>query len=91
MADAISLPAKLDGFALRDLWTELTQAVANQEMRIDAGDVTHMGALGAQMILAAARDLRANGGDFEMIALSTRACDQLAVMGLTPDFSENDL
>ncbi len=89
MADAICLPAKLDTVALRDLCTDLTRALGERELRLDAGDVTHMGALGAQMILAAARDLRACGGAFEIVAISDRARDQLAMMGLSPDFSED--
>lgn len=85
MSDIISLQARLDGVALKTLSSDLTRASAQKSVRIDAGEVTHMSALAAQLILAASRAVHSDGGTFEFVALSERAGDQLTTMGLSPD------
>lgn len=84
MTDTIALPARLDSGSLKSMLVELTTATAQGHVRIDASAVTHMSALGAQMILSAARSVREGGGTLEISEISDRACDQLAMMGLTP-------
>ncbi|MEP1962916.1 STAS domain-containing protein [Tateyamaria sp.] len=85
MNDIITLQARLDGAALKTLSTDLTRACSERSVRIDAGGVTHLGALGLQLLLSASRTLRRDGGTFEFVAISDRASDQLAKMGLTPE------
>ena len=84
MTDTISLPARLDRATLRTLLTDLTSARRDKVIRLDASEVTHMGALAVQMILAAACGVRADGGTLEIVAISERAQEQLAMMGLSP-------
>jgi chemotaxis protein CheX len=84
MTDAILLPARLDGDGVRALTPLLLSGIKTGHITLDASAVTHMGALGVQAILAAARDLRATGGQISILSLTDRAADQLALMGLTP-------
>lgn len=85
MSDAIVLPPRLDAAALKWLLDDLVTASRNGDVRLDAGGVTHMGALGAQMILATARSARTNGGTLQFVQISARGRDQLAAMGLSPE------
>lgn len=85
MTDTITLPARMDGSVLKDMLPTLVAAVKAKALCVDAQEVSHFGALGAQLILAAARDVRNAGGTFEMTAISDRAREQLAAMGLSPE------
>lgn len=85
MSDIISLQARLDGVALKTLSSDLTRASAEKSVRIDASNVTHMGALAAQLLLAASKVIHRDGGTFEFVAVSDRAAEQLTTMGLSPD------
>lgn len=85
MTDTILMPARMDLVALRTLSAELTTVRVEKNVRIDASEVTHMGALAAQLLLATAREVRSNGGTMEFTALNDRAADQLTAMGLSPD------
>ena len=85
MTETILLPPRLDTTALRSLAQDLSSAAcAGRDIDLDARDVTHMGALSAQLFIAAARDARAKGGTLTFGSISERAVDQLAMMGLTP-------
>ncbi|WP_299731701.1 STAS domain-containing protein [uncultured Tateyamaria sp.] len=84
MTEPIQLPARLDATELSAFAPRLTEACTGGTVQIDAGEVTHMGALGVQLILAAARDQRSLGGTLEICAISERATSQLAMMGLSP-------
>ena len=84
MTDPVLLPARLDADGVRTLAPSLGAASKTGHVSLDASAVTHMGALGVQLIMAAARDVRATGGTLDFLAISDRAVDQLALMGLSP-------
>lgn len=84
MTEAIRLSAQLDATELSVLFPRLAEACQGGTVQLDAGAVTQMGALGAQLILAAAREQRNLGGTLEFSAISERAASQLAMMGLSP-------
>jgi len=84
MTEPLTLPARLDAAELGKLAPRLTDACRGGVVLLDASQVTHLGALGTQLILAAAREQRGQGGTLEFCAISDRAVSQLAMMGLTP-------
>ena len=84
MPDTILLPPRLDAHAVEDLANRLPDACEAATVTMDASQVTHMSALAVQLILAAARHLRAGGGQLHIATISDRATEQLRVMGLTP-------
>jgi len=85
MTEPILLPYRLDAKELSVFAPRLTQACCGGHVQLDASEVTHMGALATQMIIAAARAQQAQGGTLEISAISDRASSQLAMMGLTPE------
>jgi chemotaxis protein CheX len=85
MTEAIILPARLDVAGMGDLMTQLRQAENDGTVRIDASNVTHFGALGAQLLISMARKLRARQGTMELTGLDDRTNNQLAAMGLSPE------
>jgi len=86
MAEVLTLPPRLDTTTVGDLSREMTSVLTAGTVRLDGSAVTHMGALGVQVILAAARTVKANGGRIEITDLSDRAERQLSYMGITPEF-----
>ncbi|MEP1352925.1 MAG: STAS domain-containing protein [Tateyamaria sp.] len=85
MTEQILLPSRLDAKELSAFAPRLTRACSGGQVHLDASNVTHMGALAAQLIIAAARAQYAQGGTLEISAISDRAGRQLAMMGLTPE------
>ena len=85
MPDPLVLPQRLDAATVTVLTAELKDAVVNGAVRLDASQVTHMGALGVQALIVAARAVTENGGVFEFTALSDKAGTHLVHMGLTPE------
>ncbi|WP_415402977.1 STAS domain-containing protein [Tateyamaria sp. SN3-11] len=67
-----------------DLARQLSVASDGGQIELDASNVSHMGALGTQLILCASRTARSAGGSVSFVAISDRATNQLAAMGLTP-------
>lgn len=55
------------------------------DLRIDATEVTHLGALCLQALIAASRRARDAGHRFEMIGVSDRILAQMKVMGTSPE------
>lgn len=84
MTDQILLSARLDATALATLAPHLVEVCNGGRVCLDASEVTHMGALATQLIMAAARKQISHGGTLEFSAISERAASQLAMMGLTP-------
>lgn len=84
MTEQIQLPSRLDAKELGTLLPQLSEVCKGGQVCLDASQVTHMGALATQLIMAAARKQIAQGGTLEFSAISERATSQLAVMGLTP-------
>ncbi len=85
MAETITLPARLDLPAAQDLVNTLNATKAEDEITIDASDVTHLGALCTQALLAASTRANAAGGAILIENLSERVEEQLGHMGLSPE------
>ncbi|WP_299147746.1 STAS domain-containing protein [uncultured Tateyamaria sp.] len=85
MSDVVVLPARLDVTGVGDVHAHLRAVAAGGVVRVDASNVTHMGALGAQLLLSAGKTARDAGGGLDLVHVSARALDQLADMGLTPE------
>ena len=85
MTEPMLLPPRLDAKELSTCAPHLTEACTGGEVQLDARAVTHMGALAAQLIVAAARAQHSQGGTLKISAISERASSQLAMMGLTPE------
>jgi len=84
MADRLVLDAKLDLAAAAKLQGKLEKAL-NAPVSIDAGQVSHMGALCTQILLAAARKAKTRGHAFNIINTSDRVLEKLSAMGLSPE------
>lgn len=83
MSGDIKLPARLDLPAAVRLVNELKSHEG--PMIVDAADVSHLGALGLQALIAAARDVQKRGDTFQMINSSDKVLDQLKIMGTAPE------
>lgn len=83
MSDAVKLPARLDLSNAMQLVSDL-RAVEG-DVKVDASDASHLGALGLQALAAAARKAVANGHTFEMDGTSDRVIEQLKMMGSSPE------
>jgi len=84
MADPYSLPPKLDLSAASQLAADLG-ALCTADLTLDASQVTHVGALGVQVIASATKTLRANGHSVQITHMSDKAVDQLSHLGFTPE------
>ncbi|MEM8577220.1 MAG: STAS domain-containing protein [Pseudomonadota bacterium] len=80
---AIPLPDRLDLSTAPDLAREILKHPADRNLVLDASRVSHLGTLGVQVLIAAARRSRAAGAGMEVKGLSGRAGTQLAALGLT--------
>ncbi|TMM54663.1 STAS domain-containing protein [Sulfitobacter sabulilitoris] len=80
----IVLDPKLDLPAATPLRRALCDAAAG-DLTLDAGRVTHFGALCLQVLCAAAADRRSQGARLSVVNTSDRVLDQLRVMGMTPE------
>ena len=81
MTASVSLAARLDLTQARPL-AESILAHAGQDLTIDAGAVEHLGALPAQVLLAAAQDWERSGNSRTIAPRSGAFDDALAAMGL---------
>ncbi|WP_375690798.1 STAS domain-containing protein [Pseudooceanicola sp. LIPI14-2-Ac024] len=84
MSDTLVLPARLDLSAAEALAQSLRKRLG-ADMILDAGHVTHMGAMGLQVLLSAARTTRRAGHRFALTNASDRVLDQLSTLGFTPE------
>ena len=85
MTLTLALPGLLDFDAARDLHTALSER-RTEDLTIDGSGVTALGGLAAQVLVAAARDWRASGRSFVMIA-SRDLHDDLQRLGLIGEFT----
>ncbi len=83
MSAPLQLPAKLDLPASLQLVGDLREI--DGDMHIDASNVTHMGALCLQALIAAARKAKGAGSKFEITGISEKVAAQLAAMGTSPE------
>ncbi|MEO0390886.1 MAG: STAS domain-containing protein [Pseudomonadota bacterium] len=84
-ASAVVLPPRLDLSNAPDIAQQLLAYPSDSAIQVDASDVTHMGTLGVQVLMAAARRARHAGGSVTVSGLSDRVHGQLSALGLTPD------
>ena len=84
MPESYVLDAKLDLSAATSLHAKLME-MAEQDTVLDARDVTHMGALCTQLLIAAGRQARANDKKLTLVNTSDRVLAQLGAMGLSPE------
>ncbi len=84
MAEMLRAPARLDLAAVGPLHADLL-AHAGGDVTVDMADVTQIGALCAQTIIAGARAISGAGCQMRLINVSDRVLAQLAAMGLTPE------
>ena len=83
MSARYKLPARLDLSQAAELAEPLRKM--DEDLRIDASDVSHLGALCLQTLIAAARKARASGHRFEMTGVTDKVLEQMKVMGTSPE------
>ncbi|MBT9383256.1 STAS domain-containing protein [Pseudooceanicola sp. CBS1P-1] len=84
MTAPLVLPPKLDLPAAGPL-AEALRARLDGDLEVDAGEVTHLGALCLQVLLSAATSLRAGGHAMTIRHASDRLLEQMSQMGFTPE------
>ena len=80
--ERLILPARLDLAAATPLAVALEER-AGHDLTLDAGEVGHIGAMGLQLLRAAAQSWAAAGHRLELVNLTAEAADQLALLGFT--------
>ncbi|WP_147104915.1 STAS domain-containing protein [Tateyamaria sp. syn59] len=83
MNDVIPLPPRLDAVAAPTLLAKLLDCDQTADIRLDATETIHIGALGAQVLLSAHRTTEVNGTALSITNLQPRAQQQLTLMALT--------
>lgn len=78
----ITLPRRLDAAAASALAAELLDKSRLGDLHIDASATTHIGALGAQVLLSAHRSMQDMNKDFRISHMQVRARAHLSSMGL---------
>ena len=76
----LNLPPQLDGTSAADLRDRLL-AARGQPVRLDGAGVTRFGALGLQVLLAAARTWREDGQAFDILETSPALQEGLRQLG----------
>ena len=84
MTARLALPAKLDQKAALALTDDL-RAHRGADLEVDAGAVTHVGAVALQALLSAAATWRADGHALRLSNASDRCVEQLGLLGFTPE------
>ncbi|MDV7145722.1 STAS domain-containing protein [Tropicimonas sp. TH_r6] len=84
MSAELALPARLDLPAAKPL-AEAILALRGKDLRLAAGDVTHLGTPGLQVMLAAVRSWEADGKTLSLSDPSDALTEQLALCGLSPE------
>ena len=84
MTARLQLSAKLDTRAATDL-AEALRGHAGSDLTLDAGAVTHLGALALQTLMVAGATWAAAGQTLALEHLSDEAAGQLRLFGVTPD------
>lgn len=84
MTVTIKLRERLDFGVAPDLKAEFLAQVGN-DVQIDASDVTHLGTLCLQIMIAASQDWALNGQKFSMVSPSEVCMTQLSLHGFTPE------
>jgi chemotaxis protein CheX len=82
--DVLLLPERLDLAAAAPL-AEALRARAGRDLVLDAKAVSHIGAMGLQVLRSAAKSWASSGHRLELRNLSDACTDQLALLGYAPD------
>lgn len=81
MSAVVALPPRLDLSTVAETAVRI-DAHRGAALRLDAGAVTHLGGLGAQLVLAARRDWQAAGAGLEIAPRSAVFDAAIAAFGL---------
>lgn len=84
MAEPVAPRGKLDLAAVDDLYQALNER-RTQDVVLDLGAVTLLGALCLQVCLATAKTVRAAGNTFSIVNVPDTVIAQMAAMGFTPE------
>lgn len=82
MSDRLAPEGKLDLSTVSELYAQLKER-SGQDVILDLGQVTALGALCLQLFLAAAREARATGMSFEVVNVPDAVSTQIESMGFT--------
>lgn len=80
----ITLDARLD-FANAGALAASILEYSGEDLELDASGVTHLGALGLQVIRSAAKSWSGTGQTLEISGCSNDTTDQLLLLGFTPE------
>ncbi len=83
MTGRYKLPARLDLSVAMQLVSDLRKL--DGDIHVDASNVTHMGALCVQALIATARKADAEGRKFEISGVTDKVLEQMKVMGTAPE------
>lgn len=84
MADAIVLPPRLDLSVVTKLYADLKDR-AQQDVVLDLAEVTHLGALGLQLLIASARQAQETGKALSLDNVNDHVLDQMRLLGTCPE------
>jgi chemotaxis protein CheX len=84
MSNEISLAPRLDLSAAQELLATLSTR-KDSKVILDMSEVSHLGSLCLQVMIAAARAARNDGRTLIVKNTSDRVRDQMRVMGMTPE------
>lgn len=85
MAEAtLALEERLDLTHAHALATAILDH-AGQDLTLDAAKVTHIGAMGLQVIRSAAKSWAKSGNSLQISGLSSNCIDQLQLLGFSPE------
>lgn len=85
MTKEIPLPARMDYAAMDALYAEIKEA-RGEELALDGSSVSHLGASGLQLLLAAHKTWENDGTHLSVTRPSARFCEHLELLGLAPDY-----
>lgn len=84
MGETIMLPARLDLSTVTALHTDLC-AHADKDVVLDMDQVTYLGALGLQVLIAAIRHAKTNETKLCLRNISDRVIAQMRLLGASPE------
>lgn len=89
-ARVLRLPARMN-YAAADELSEAFEHLRDSPIEVDASDVTHLGAIGLQVLLAARKQWQLDGVSFRLTGASAAFVDSLNLLGVQPEtFSQED-
>lgn len=89
-ASPLLLPERLGLGAVDELHKELLERRADN-LTVDARHVSHIGTLCLQLLIAAAKEHKANGTTFRITNMGDSCVHQLSLFGLSPERVERGL